>query len=116
MVVKMKKLLKNQGGQAAIEMALSLPFLIWLMYYTINAFYMIHSSHVAQKYAAMGLYQRLDNRSKFVVDDVANTTFTRSFMAVRYMDPEGNQPTRKILIGPTRINNIIGICREPDCN
>ena len=116
MVAKMQKYFKNRNGQAAIEMALSLPFLIWLMYYTINAFYMIHSSHTAQKYAAMGLYQRLDNRSKFVVDDVTNSTFTKSFMAVRYTDTEGNLPLRKILVGPTRVNNIIGICREPDCN
>ena len=112
----MKRVLKNSKGQAAIEMALSLPFLIWLMYYTINAFYSIHTNHTAQKYAAMGLYQRLDNRAKFAVDDVANTTFSKTFMAVQYRDPEGALPLRKILIGPTRVNNIIGICREPDCN
>jgi hypothetical protein len=114
----MLKQLKNSKGQAAIEMALSLPFIIWLIYYTINAFYMIHSGHVAQKYAAMGLYQRLNNRAKYVVDDVANSTFNRGYMAVRYTEPEGDAPLRKILIGPNRINNIVGICRDPGdaCN
>lgn len=116
MGAEVKRVLHNRRGQAAIEMALSLPFLIWLTYYTINAFYSIHSNHVAQKYAAMGLYQRLNNRAQFAVDDVANTTFTRAFMAVRYTNAEGDVPLRKILIGPSRVNNIVGICREPDCN
>jgi hypothetical protein len=108
---------KGERGQAAIEMALSMPFLIWLMYYTINAFYSIHTSHVAQKYAAMNMYQRLDNRSKFIVDDVANTVVNRGFIGVQYVDPDSGQiPTRKILVGPNRVNNIVGICREPECN
>lgn len=109
---------KNIGknGQAAIEMALSLPFLIWLIYYTINAFYSIHTAHVGQKYAAMGVYTRMDNRAKFIVDDVANEAVGVGYMAVQFMDENGNPPQRKILKGPTQINTTIGICREPDCN
>jgi Flp pilus assembly protein TadG len=112
----MRVRLTNSKGQAAIEMALSMPFLIWLMYYTINAFYSIHTSHIAQKYAAMNVYQRLNNRSKFIVDDVANTVVNRSFIGVQYTDEEGQIPVRKILVGPNRVNNIVGICREPECN
>lgn len=106
---------KNKKGQAVIEMALSMPFLIWLMYYTINAFYSIHTSHIAQKYAAMNMYQRLNNRAKFTVDDVANTVFQKEYIAVRYTEPDGSIPKRKILVGPNRVNNIVGICREPGC-
>ena len=106
----------SNRGQAVIEMALSMPFLIWLMYYTINAFYTVHTSHVAQKYAAMNMYQRLDNRAKFAVDDVANTAFGREFIAVRYMDPTGKLPQRRIVVGPNDVNNVVGICREPGCN
>lgn len=113
----MKRLAKNnQKGQAAIEMALFLPFLIWLMYYTLNAFFSIHTAHVGQKYAAMNMYERLNNRAQFVVDDVATSLTARNFIAVQYTDVEGNLPTRKILLGPTRINTSIGICREPSCN
>jgi Flp pilus assembly protein TadG len=115
MRAKKKHSLSNKG-QAAIEMALSMPFLIWLLYYTINAFYSIHTSHVAQKYAAMNVWQRVNNRSKFIVDDVARQVVPRSFIAVRYTDEEGNIPRRKILVGPNQVNNIVGICREPDCN
>jgi len=96
-------------------MALSLPFLIWLIYYTINAFYSMHTAHVAQKYAAMGLYSRMNNRAKFVVDDEANQLVTVDYMAVQYVDDNGRAPRRKIIRGPTQINSIIGICREPDC-
>jgi hypothetical protein len=106
---------RRQKGQAAIEMALSLPFVIWLIYYTINAFYSIHTAHVAQKYAAMGLYTRLDNRAKFVVDDVADQLVPVDYMAVQYLDDQGGPPRRKIIKGPTQINSIIGICREPGC-
>ena len=110
------KPLKNQRGQAAIEMALSLPFLIWLLYYTINGFYSIHTAHVAQKYAAMNLWQRVNNRSKFVMDDVAGQLHNREFMGVRYTEPDGTLPRRKIITGPVPIFNIIGICREPGCS
>lgn len=106
---------KGQKGQAAIEMALSLPFLIWLLYYTLNAFYAIHTSHVAQKYAAMGLAERLDNRAKFVVDGVQNQLVPVDYMAVQYMDEQGGVPRRKIVRGPSEVRNIIGICREPGC-
>ena len=97
-------------------MALAMPFLIWLMYYTVNAFHAIHTSHIAQKYAAMNVYQRLNNRSKFAVDDVAHTTFTKTFIGVRYTDEEGRPPRRKINSGTINVNNVVGICREPDCN
>lgn len=107
---------RHSRGQAVVEMALSLPFLIWLIYYTLNAFYTIHSSHIAQKYAAMSLYQRLNNRSKIVVDDVANTVVEREFIAVQYVEPDTNRPPqRKIITGPNPVNNIVGICREPRC-
>ena len=108
--------LKNQKGQAAIEMALMLPFVIWLLYYTINAFHAIHTAHVAQKYAAMALHSRLANRAKFVVDDVDKNLVNSSYMAVQFLDQNGNAPRRKIIRGPTTMNNIIGVCREPDCN
>lgn len=114
--MKRWKHIRNNQGQAAIEMALSMPLLIWLTYYTINAFFSIHTNHVAQKYAAMNMYERMNNRSKFVVDDVANTIVNKSFIAVQYTEPEGGIPLRKIIIGPVRIDNSAGICREPDCN
>ena len=107
--------LKNSRGQAVIEMALSLPFLIWLLYYTINGFYSIHTAHVAQKYAAMNLWQRVNNRSKFVMDDVSKQLHNREFMGVRYTEPDGTLPRRKIIRGPVPIFNVVGICREPGC-
>jgi hypothetical protein len=106
---------RRQSGQATIEMALSLPFLIWLIYYTINAFITIHTSHIAQKWAANDLYERLQNRAQFVADEELNQLANRTFLAVKYMD-QGNVPTRKILFGPILINNAVGICREPACN
>jgi hypothetical protein len=68
MAVKSKRKM-HENGQAAIEMALSLPFVVFLLYYTINAFYTIHTAHVGQKNAAMNLYQRLNHRAQFAVDD-----------------------------------------------
>ena len=111
---------KNKGrkGQAAIETAFSLPFLIWLIYYTINAFHSIHTAHIGQKSAAMDLYRRIDNRAKFVVDEVAGTLHGKNFMAVEYIDPEGGPPKRKLLISPAAnvsMESTVGICREPDC-
>jgi Flp pilus assembly protein TadG len=107
----------RQRGQAVVEMALAMPFLIWLIYYTLNAFYTIHTSHIAQKYSAMNLYQRLGNRSKIVVDDVEQKVVGRKFMAVQYMDPESNRlPERKINTGRNPVNNIVGICRERECD
>lgn len=110
---------KKNSGQAAIETALALPFLIYLFYYTLNAFHAIHTSHVGQKWAAMNLYTRLDNRAKFVVDGVANASFAREFMAVQYVDSQGAQPKRRVLIdqaGGVPIYSVVGICREPACN
>jgi hypothetical protein len=103
---------KTQSGQAAIEMALALPFLIWLLFYTFNAFHLLHTAHVAQKYAAMSLYDRIANRAKFVIDE-REGLHNREFMAVRYTDENGRPPVRKILVGPATINTIVGICREP---
>src|SRR5688572_3400872 len=103
---------RSKRGQATIEMALSLPFLIWLLYYTINGFYTIHTAHVAQKYAAMNLWQRVDNRAKFVMDKLGGL-HNREFMAVRYTEPDGALPRRKINSGPVTIFNIVGLCREP---
>lgn len=109
----MLKRRQNNRGQAAIELAMALPFLIWLLFYTFNAFYMIHTSHVAQKYAAMSLYDRMANRAKYVIDDKDQELHNREFMAVQFVDSNGKPPVRKILIGPNTINNIVGICREP---
>jgi hypothetical protein len=106
---------KKRRGQATIELALSLPFLIWLIFYTINAFHALHTSHVAQRYAAMSLYERMANRAKFVVDDRENRLHGREFMAVQYMDMNGRAPRRKILVGPSEVNAVVGICREPAC-
>ncbi len=105
-------------GQATIELALSLPFLIWLISYTFNAYYMMHTSHVGQKYAAMHLYKSLNNRAQFVVDgaDPANPyVHGKKFMAIQYIDSSGEVPKRRILFAPRPITNVVGICREPDC-
>ncbi len=106
---------KRTRGQATIEMALSLPFIMWLIFYTINAFYAIHTAHVAQKYAAMNLWQRVNNRSKFVMDDVSRQLHNREFMAVKYNDSDGVAPRRRINAGTFPILNVVGICREPGC-
>jgi len=105
----------NAKGQATIELALALPFLIWLIFYTLNAFHSMHTAHVAQKYAAMSLYDRVGNRAKFVVDDREGQLHGKEFMAVQYLSENGNLPERKILFGPIRINAVVGICREPAC-
>ncbi len=104
---------RRPNGQATIELALALPFLIWLIFYTINAFHTLHTSHIAQKYAAMSLYERTANRAKFIVDDRDNRVHGREFMAVQYTDTNGNRPRRKILVGPSEINTVVGLCREP---
>jgi hypothetical protein len=106
---------KNRKGQAAIELALSLPFVVWLLFYTFNAFYTLHSAHIAQKYAAMSLYERIAYRSKYVVDDVANVLHGKEYMAVQYMGIDGRPEERKIISGPSEIDNTVGICREPAC-
>lgn len=121
MVVKKKhwsKHLTSRSGQAAIETGLALPFFIFLLYYTINAFHSMHTSHVGQKYAAMNMYQRLNHRAQFAVDDLEQRVITKQFIAVQYTDAEGEVPKRRILLDPvvpTRILNVVGICREPDC-
>src|SRR5882724_9028532 len=102
---------KNERGQAAIELAMTLPFLIWMIYYLINGYYAMHTSHIGQKYAAMNLWQRVNLRSKFVMDDVANQLHRREYMAVQYQEPDGKLPLRKIVKGPIELNNIVGICR-----
>lgn len=111
-----KKRHRNESGQAAVEMALALPFLIWLLFYMLNAFHTMHSSHIAQKYAAMSLWERIAYRSKFVVDDADNRFHGKEFMAVRFLDKDGRSlPARKIVVGPSRVNVVVGICREPGC-
>jgi len=113
---------RGEKGQAVIEMSMSLPFLIWLIYYTIKAFHMLHTASIAQRYAAMSLWERVDNRAKFVIDDVDNNgqgrLHGREFMAVRYMDVGSNQggfPMRGILDSNEMIISVIGVCREPGC-
>jgi hypothetical protein len=117
MGVDLKRNGKNRSGQATIEMAMALPIIITLIFYTINAYYSVHTAHVGQRYAAMNLYQRLNHRSKFVMDDLPGQEqlHNKTFMAVQYGDQEGNAPTRKILLGPIQINTTVGICREPGC-
>jgi hypothetical protein len=113
------KIVRNEKGQAAIEMALSLPFLIFLLYYTVNVFHSIHTGHVGQRYAAMNVYERLDNRSNFIVDDVANRLINKNFIGVQYVDQGGDAPRRRILLTPTyptQILTTVGICLEPACN
>lgn len=111
---------RNKKGQTVIEMALSLPLIIWLLYYIINAFYSLHTAHVGQKYAAMNLWSRINNRAKFVVDDVANNgagqLHNREFMAVQATDENGKVPQRRIIQGPSNIDTAVGICREPGCS
>ena len=117
MGVDLNRLNKNRRGQATIEMAMSLPIIITLIFYTINAYYSVHTAHVGQRYAAMNLYQRLNNRSKFVMDDMGGQTqlHGKDFMAVQYGDTQGEAPRRKILLGPIPITTTVGICREPGC-
>ncbi|MBI4404919.1 MAG: pilus assembly protein [Deltaproteobacteria bacterium] len=117
MAAKFYKKIKSNGGQAAIETALALPLIIFLIYYAINAYHSIHTGHIGQKYAAMNLYQRMDYRSKIVVDDLDNRLHGKDFMAVRYAEPSGENPKRKIISpnAPSSIVSIIGICKEPGC-
>ena len=123
MVARAKYRVLNECGQAAIEMGLTLPLLIWLLYYTLNAFHTIHTGHVGQKYAAMNLYQRLDNQAKFSIDNYENQgrglQHRRDYMAVQYTEPDGRLPRRKIALDrsqPALINSIMGICKEPGCD
>ncbi len=106
---------KTNRGQAAIELALFLPFVIWLLFYMLNAYNAIHSAQIGETYASMNLYQRLNNRAQFAVDDVAKQLHNRGFMADQYLDMNGNPPQRKIVAGPMQISSIAGVCREPDC-
>jgi hypothetical protein len=115
MTTTANKIVRGKKGQATIEMALSLPFIIWLTYYMINGFYSVHTAHIGQKYAAMGMYGRLNNRAQFSVDDVSDARTTRAFIAVQYTDMEGRAPLRKILVGPSAIRTVVGVCREPSC-
>jgi hypothetical protein len=119
MITVAEKSSRKNHGQAAIEMALALPFLIWLLYYTLNAFHTMHTSHVAQKFAALNLYRRLANRAQFAVDELQDALHGKSYMAVEYTDEKGAPPSRKILFStqnPPRALNIIGICKEPRCD
>lgn len=114
-----RKALKSRRGQAAIELGLALPFLIWLIFYTINAFHAIHTAHVGQKFSAMNLYQRLQNRAKFAVDQYAGNydgvLHGQDYMAVEYVNPGGGQPRRHIVTqsgAAVRIFTAVGICKE----
>ena len=98
----LRKILNNRKGQAAIETGFALSFLIWLLYYTVNAYHAMHTAHIGQKYSAMSLYQRLDNRAKFVIDGVEEQLHGQEFMGVQYTTPSGNVPRRRIVV---RIQN-----------
>ena len=116
----MLKSLKNRKGQAVVEMAIALPFIIWLIYYTINSYYSMRTAQVGQKYAAMNLHQRLDYRAIFVVDkieDQRGRLATKNFLAVQYQSQDQRNTTkRKIVKGPISIETTVGICREPRCD
>ncbi len=105
----------SKSGQAVIEMALFMPFVLWLIYYIVNGFMMLHTAHESQKRAAHSLWMRVNLRSKFIMDDVAQQLHNRGFIAVQYMDADGNPPKRRIVGTPLQLSNIIGVCREPDC-
>lgn len=112
--------LKSEKGQAVVEMAISLPFIIWIIYYTLNAYYTMRTSQVGQKYAAMSLHQRVDYRAIYAVDKRVEPErgriAAREFMAVQYQDfRDQNTPKRKIIKNPISIETTIGICREPGC-
>jgi hypothetical protein len=114
---------RHQSGQAAVELSVCLPFLIFLIYYTFKAFFLVHTAQVAQRYDAMSLWQRVDNRAKFVLDDVDNRTGNgggrlhgHHYMAVRYAEEDGGFPHRGIIGNNGLIINVIGICLEPDCS
>lgn len=119
MTMAVRRKNSNERGQAAIEMALALPFVVFLLYYTVNAYHTIHTAHIGQKNAAMNLYQRLNNRAQFAVDDLEGRVFNKTFMAVQYTNDDGNLPKRRILLNPAKppeINTTVGICREPACD
>jgi len=107
---------RRTRGQAAIELALVLPFLIYLIFYMLNAYGAMHSAHVGLRYAAMNLYQRVNNRAQFAMDDLAGRIHNRGYMAVQYTEPDGRAPRRKIVVGPIQMQEVAGICREPRCN
>lgn len=116
---KSRRFALGKAGQATIEMALTLPFLIWLISYTFNAYYMMHTAHVGQKYAAMHLYKRLNNRAQFVMDDGngpgESSLHGKKFMAMQFVDESGELPKRRIMFAPRTIDNVVGLCREADC-
>ena len=107
----------HSSGQAALEMSLYLPFLLFLLYYMFKAFLMLHTAHMGQKFAAMNLYQRLQYQAKFVIDRVTQSLDNRDFMAVQYLGQQGQPPLRGIIgiTGGLPMNQAVGICREPDC-
>lgn len=107
----------NNQGQAAIETGLSLSFIIFLLYYMMNGYHAMHTAHIGQKYSMMNLYQRLDNQSKFVIDQQQGELHGQTFMGVQYLDPDtGAAPRRRILLDRTtqpEIRSRVGICLEP---
>lgn len=114
-MMRMRAKLRGKKGQAAIETALALPFVISLIYYTLNAYHSISTAQTGQKFSAMNLYQRLQNRAKFAVDAVENDLHGREFMAVQYTETSGALPKRRILLegsSGSEINVSIGVCKE----
>ncbi len=113
--MKSGKTFRNERGQAAIEAALALPFLVFLLYYMVNTFHSIHTAHIGQKYAAMNLYQRLANRAQFSVDSLDGEVHGREFMAVEFLDADGSEPKRRIISergGGATIRTYVGICKD----
>ena len=103
----------SSKGQAVVELALALPILVLLIAYTLNAYLMMHTSHVGQRYAGMNLMARTNHRAQLVFDDVEGREVTRGFMAVQALDDDGQAPRRRIVLNDRDIVSIMGICREP---
>jgi hypothetical protein len=110
---RLKSLRASSKGQAVVELALALPILVLLIAYTLNAYLMMHTSHVGQRYAAMNLMARANHRAQLVFDDVDGREVSRGFMAAQALDEDGQAPRRRIVLNDREIVSIMGICREP---
>jgi hypothetical protein len=103
----------NRKGQAVVELAFALPIMVLLIAYMLNAYLMMHTTHVSQRYAGMNVLARTNHRAQLVFDDVDRTEVTRGFMAVQALDDDGQAPRRRIILNDRELVSIVGICREP---
>lgn len=100
-------------GQAVVELAFALPVMVLLIAYTLNAYLMMHTTHVSQRYAVMNVLARANHRAQLVFDDVDRSEVTRGFIAVKALDDDGQAPRRRIVLNDRELVSIVGICREP---